>query len=433
MPHLRRQRDTHSAGHGRRAAGRTGIARHGRLKEVTWYGSLGKGLGMVTAIGVVSALLFGSIVWANLFGGTTSFTIEEAEEVPALPQLEGGANILLVGSDDRTGQGAEFGEGQEDASGVLNDVNLLIHIAQDQSHATAISIPRDTIVDTPACRSDSGESVEAAYEVSFNSVLGRGGMSCVVAAAEELSGLDIQYAAMVRFRGVIEMSNAVGGVEVCVANEIADEYVGLFLQPGTHSLQGADALKFLRSRHGVGDGSDLARISNQQVFLSALIRTLKASDTLTNPAKVYGVARAVTSNMVLSDTLTIDTIVAMAVALANIPLENIVFAQLPVADSWYAGKVEPLQPDAEQLWQLLAADQPLQVQATATAEAPAETDGAASGEQGAEAGTGQEGAVGSEGDGADTAPTTSATDEAIAVPLLSGQTAGQQTCSNTEQ
>src|SRR5690606_35814057 len=179
------------------------------------------------------------------------------------------------------------------------------------------------IVDTPACVSDDGVEIPEQYEVPFNSILGEGGMSCVVAAAEQLSGLDVQYAAMVQFRGVIEMSNALGGVEVCVAQEISDDYVGLYLDEGYHTLQGESALAFLRSRHGVGDGSDLSRISNQQVFLSAMIREVQKAGTLTNPTKIYGLATAVVNNMTLSSSFDIDTITGFANALARIPAENI--------------------------------------------------------------------------------------------------------------
>lgn len=354
---------------------------------------------------------------------------------PPLAQIEGGANVLIIGSDDRTGQGEEFGEGLDEASGVLNDVNILFHLSEDHTHATAVSIPRDTIVDTPACINDQGEAVDEKYEVPFNSILHEGGMSCVVAAAEQLSGLDIQYAAMVQFRGVIEMSNAIGGVEVCVSNEISDDYVGLYLDPGYHTLQGADALKFLRSRYGVGDGSDISRISNQQVFLSALIREVKKADTLTNGVKLYGLATAVTRNMTLSSSLNIDTITGFANALANIPNENIIFAQLPVADSWQAGKVEPLEPDATLMWDMIRADTPLNVANQNTPEpddggavddtadgADGADDGADGAGDGTADGTGDSGDAGDGGDAGAGAPTP--------LPTVPGQNAAEETCSN---
>ena len=397
------------------------VARHGRLSVTSPARSIAKGFTLVASVVALTMVILGSVVAVKL-GVDLGFqpTIDDTPP-PPLAQLEGGANVLVIGSDDRTGQGAEFGEGTDEASGVLNDVNILFHLSEDQTHATAVSIPRDTIIDTPQCTNDKGATIEPMEGVAFNSILHEGGMGCVVAAAEKLSGLDIQYAAMVQFRGVIEMSNAVGGVEVCVANEISDDYVGLYLDPGFHTLQGADALKFLRSRHGVGDGSDIARISNQQVFLSALMRTVKSADTLTNPAKLYGLATAVTRNMTLSSSLDIDTIMGFASALARVPTENIVFAQLPVADSWQAGRVEPLEPDADQMWELLRQDKPIAVAPQNTAptepntpgEEPPPSDAPATGDPGAST------------PGA-TAPGVPATPS----PTVPGQNASDETCSN---
>ena len=380
---------------------------------------------MLIGVLLVSIVAFGGIVWWNLQSGVETFTLDDNTGTSDLAAFEGGVNILLVGSDDRTGQGEEFGEGHEDATGVLNDVNMLLHLSADHTHATVVSIPRDTLVDTPACTNDQGEAIDEAYGVMFNSILENGGMNCVVAAAESLSGLDIQFAAMVKFLGVIEMSNAVGGVEVCVEQPIDDPMLGLVLDSGTHSLQGADALQFLRTRHGVGDGSDLARISNQQVFLAALMRTVKSDDTLTNPTKLYGLARAATQNMVLSANLnSVDTLVSLALALRQVPLEKIAFVRLPVIDSeWDPGRVEPADPDAELLWQMLRNDEQPSVHPDPTvSETPQAGDGETEPADGAEPGDGATEPV----DGTTESPT------APPVPTLDGQTADDQTCSNAD-
>ena len=147
---------------------------------------------------------------------------------------------------------------------------------------------------------------------------------------EKLTGIEIPYAAQIEFDGVIAMSTAVGGVDVCLAAPLKDKYVGLDLRAGTHTLEGWTALQFLRSRHGVGDGSDLNRISSQQVFLSALIRKIKSEEVLTNPLTLYSIAKAATQNMQLSTTLNhVDTMYSMALALKDIPLTSVVFVQYP--------------------------------------------------------------------------------------------------------
>src|SRR5438270_918255 len=128
--------------------------------------------------------------------------------------------------------------------------------------------------------------------VSAVSILHTGGVACVRDTVARFTGLTIPFLAMITFDGVVQMSNAVGGVPVCVAAPINDDYTELHLSKGVHTLKGADALKFLRTRHGVGDGSDLTRISSQQVFLSSLVRKLKAGSTLTDVTKLYGISAA---------------------------------------------------------------------------------------------------------------------------------------------
>ncbi|MET0480063.1 MAG: LCP family protein, partial [Mycetocola sp.] len=192
--------------------------------------------------------------------------------------------------------------------------------------------------------------------------LSYGGLACTVLTVEKLTGLSIPFAAEVQFNGVIELSTAVGGVDVCVAEPIADDYTQTYLDAGTHTLEGMSALQFLRTRHGVGDGSDLGRISNQQVFLSSLVRTLKSSETLTNPSKLFGIAKAAASNMTLSTSLSnINTMVSIAMAMKDIPLEQVVFAQYPTEYgdiNGYEG-VLPLKGPAEELFDALSTDEPL--------------------------------------------------------------------------
>jgi anionic cell wall polymer biosynthesis LytR-Cps2A-Psr (LCP) family protein len=128
-----------------------------------------------------------------------------------------------------------------------------------------------------------------------------------------------------------------------------------------------DALAFLRSREGVGDGSDLTRISSQQVYLSALVRKLQADETLADPTRVYNLASAALSNMQLSQGLAnLDTMVSIALALKDIPLERVTFVQYPGTtggDGVYLGKVRPDTATGDQLMAYVAADQPFVLEA----------------------------------------------------------------------
>jgi anionic cell wall polymer biosynthesis LytR-Cps2A-Psr (LCP) family protein len=175
----------------------------------------------------------------------------------------------------------------------------------------------------------------------------------------------IQFAGLITFTGVIEVTNAIGGVPVCVVGTINDKEVGLHLTPGTHLIAGATALEFLRSRHGVGDGSDLGRISSQQVYLSSLVRTIEGENLLANIPLLYKLAQAATSNMELSAGFnTPDALFAIAQALKGIPLSNIVFVQYPGSTAGtgiYAGKVQPNMVLGNQLFALIKADQKFKI------------------------------------------------------------------------
>ncbi len=340
-----------------RAPPLSSVARHGRLKQsAAWRTVLGL-IGGTLAVALIAGVSVAGIAGWQLQSNIKTVTIQADTQGPPpnIASFSGGFNILLVGSDTRQGQGGIVGPGD---SGALNDVTMLMHVAQDQKSATVVSIPRDMVVPIPKCSGGGG-----AAGLPINTTLSYGGLSCTVLTVQKLTGLQIQFAGLITFTGVAAMSDAVGGVDVCVASAISDPYTGTFLSAGTHTLQGLAALEFLRSRHGVGDGSDLGRIGSQQVFLSALVRKIKSNDTLTNFSKLYGIAEAATQHITLSQNFThLDTLVSVALVLKNIPLENIVFVQYPGTTGGtgiYTGKVQPVTSIANQLFAAIKADQPI--------------------------------------------------------------------------
>jgi len=356
--------------------------------------------------------------------------------VPAATALEGEFNVLLVGTDTREGQGSQFDDRADinASTGVgNNDVTMLLHVNAAHTAATVVSFPRDLVIPIPSCPNPKGGWYSAMSAQMLNTALTYGGLPCPVLTIEKLLGIkDINYAAEISFSGVAAMSDAVGGVPVCLATPINDPYVSpaLHLSAGTHTLQGWDALSFLRSRHGVDDGSDLARISNQQNFLSSLLRTITSAGTLGNPIKLYQLAQAATQNMTLSDTLgQPQTMVGMAVALKDIPLSKITFVQYPVVDDpTNANRVVPDRYGASLLAQAIQNDEPVVLTAStgrgtelapgsgsATATAPA-TPGVP---------TAPESPSGSTASGQPTAPS----DGGVTLSQnATGQTADQQTC-----
>ena len=340
------------------------VARHGRLKKSNAAATVLKFLSASLAVVLVSGFSVGAIAAYDV-AVSVQPSVHLANEtdgpVPSIGAIDGGVNMLVVGSDSRVGQDAVFGP--EDSTGDLNDVTMLLHISEDHSNASVISFPRDMFVSIPSCPDPEGGSFSAMSSQKINTTLTYGGLACTVLTVEKLTGLSIPFAAEVQFSGVMAMSSAVGGVPVCVASRIEDEYTGTFLDPGEHVLEGYEALQFLRTRHGVGDGGDLTRINNQQLFMSSLVRTIKSADTLSDPTKVYALAKAVTANMRLSDSLnSVTTLASIAIALKDIDLNQVVFAQVPTGT--VEGGLKAIQPAFDDLFEAVAADEPLTLSGT---------------------------------------------------------------------
>jgi len=268
---------------------------------------------------------------------------------PGEVDLNGPINFMLVGSDTRQGQGDEFGE----VTSELADVIMLLHISQDRKDAVVVSFPRDLLVSVPECPNPDGDPFPARERQQINSTISSGGVACTHLAVQKLTGLEIPFLAMIDFKGVIEMSNAVGGVEVVIDQPISDDYSMFYIDAGTHTLKGDQALAFLRTRYGIGDGSDLARISNQQMFLTALFEKVKKDGTLNNPIYLYSLASAAARNMKLSESITdLSTMVTLAGALRDVDTSRMVFVQFPsrVLSGNEAGRLEPIYDEADLLF-----------------------------------------------------------------------------------
>ena len=339
------------------------IARHGNVHAAgrvrTVLGIIGKALVVVLVSTLTVTGISAYQLTQDLSRNHVHLTDSNGKDV-VIPPLDGPLNLLLVGSDTRQGAGnSQFG----DITSNLADVIILLHVSADRKSAVGLSFPRDLMVPWPKCPSTSGGPGYLPQSLGqINATISNGGPGCTLLTVEALTGLQIPYLAMIDFNGVIELSNAVGGVEVCVAEDINDTYTNTHLKAGLHNLQGLQALQFLRTRHGVGDGSDLSRISNQQVYMTALVRKLKSKDILNNPVALYSLARTAAKNMKLSDTLSSpDTLAGVASALKSIPMSKITFLQLPSLSmtGQYSGRVEPDAAKAQVLFDLLKNDQPM--------------------------------------------------------------------------
>ncbi|MFJ3232582.1 LCP family protein [Streptomyces sp. NPDC086787] len=247
-------------------------------------------------------------------------------------------NILLIGTDKRTGKG---NEGYGDSGSVGHaDTNILLHLSKDRSNATALSIPRDLIVDVPDCptkQEDGSEKViPGTPNVRFNTSLGQDGRtpSCTVRTVTELTGIRPDNFMVADFNAVKTLTEAVGGVEVCLGKDINDPDSHLKLPKGNHNISGEQALAFVRTRHSVGFGGDLSRIGLQQQFLSALMRKLSSNSTLTSPTKMLKLAETGTKALTVDSQLdSIGKLKDLGLELGKLDPKNLTFTTVPVIDN----------------------------------------------------------------------------------------------------
>ncbi|MFE1109920.1 LCP family protein [Streptomyces rochei] len=253
-------------------------------------------------------------------------------------QKDQAINILLIGTDKRTGSGNE-GYGDNGSAGHA-DTTILLHVSKDRSNATALSIPRDLIVDIPDCpttqEDGSTKVIPGSTGVRFNQSLGQSGRtpSCTMRTVTELTGVRPDNFMVADFNAVKTLTSAVGGVEVCLAKDINDPDSHLNLPAGKHTIEGEDALAFVRTRHSVGFGGDLSRIEIQQQFLSSLMRKLKSNDTLTSPSKMVKLAEAGTKALTVDSTLDdIGKLKDLGLELGKLNTKNLSFVTVPVRDN----------------------------------------------------------------------------------------------------
>ncbi|MCA1305286.1 LCP family protein [Microbacterium sp. 2216-1] len=349
------------------------VARHGQLNSPSAVNQLLKLVGIAVVVVLVSGVGVLGFVATSLTGSVSANAVEldgQKELPPDIAAYEGGFDILLIGVDTCEEEYAHLLRSRcENRTGdaTLNDVNLLVHVSEEPRRITAVSFPRDLMVPIPECTDANGSTRSAMSKQPLNVAYEhggeKGGLNCVAKTISTLTGEDIEFAAKVTFGGVIEITDAIGGVDVCLANPIKDGATGLDLAAGEHTVQGLEALQFLRTRKGVGDGSDLGRIGNQQQYMSSLARKMISSEVLGNVPVMLRLADTALSNVEASTSLADPMkIVQIALAVKSVPFEDIVFVQYPaVGDPSDPNKVVPDIAAATALWDAISANKQLQI------------------------------------------------------------------------
>jgi LCP family protein required for cell wall assembly len=282
----------------------------------------------------------------------------ERERPTAL--VRGAQNILLIGSDTRAGDGN--GAYGRDSGTERSDTTILLHLAADRRSATAVSIPRDLMVAVPSCRRPGGSRSAPAFTM-FNHAFETGGSACTIRTVEKLTDIRVDHHMVVDFSGFKDMVDAVDGVRVCLKEPIDDKAAKLKLPAGPVTLDGEQALGFVRARKSLGDGSDTERMDRQQKFLAALVDKVRGDDVLLNPVKLYPVLEAATSSLTTDPGLaSLGGLYQLVRGLRKIPTEHVQFLTVPREPyASNANRDQLVEDRARTLFARLRADRPVAV------------------------------------------------------------------------
>lgn len=323
-------------------------------------------LGVVAGAVVVTSIAGAGMQYAtarlgeniNTVGFDTSDPSRPAADlIDPVTQSYTATNILLMGSDTRSGAGDDKYGNPDIMSNARSDTTILLHLSADRTWATAVSIPRDTWMKLPTCKRPGSDQVVGGYESKFNAAYEMAGPGCTVKGVEEMTGLTIDHFVVIDFAGFKNVIDALGGVEVCLTQAVDDKDAKLTLSAGTSLLNGEQALGFVRARKTLGDGSDLSRIKRQQAFLSSMIRTATSSELLLNPVKLYGVLDAATQSLTTDPGLgDVTNLRNLALSARTISPSNIAFLTVPWLERGDGENVVLDEERAAPLWQSMADD-----------------------------------------------------------------------------
>lgn len=340
------------AGGGRR---RKPPAKGRRAATVAAWGAAGVVLVGGSGLGYVYVKLNGNLKGVDINGQLGKDRPENVDN--------GSMDILVLGSDSRSGANGEYGR---DEGAARSDTAMVVHVYEGHKKASVVSIPRDTLVDRPRCTDAKGGRVAGEHRVMFNTAYEVGGPACAVKTVESMSGIRMDHYIEVDFTGFKKLIDKLGGVEITTTKAIRDSKSHLDLAPGTHTLDGEQSLGLVRTRKSVGDGSDLGRIQLQQAFMKAFIDQVKGVGVFSNPKKLFDVADTATKAITPDSELdSVNELMGFAKGLSGLGAKDVHMVTMPVRyDPVDPNRVVPLEAQARQVWTALKADRPIPASAT---------------------------------------------------------------------
>ncbi|MBV7246725.1 LCP family protein [Streptomyces sp. MW-W600-10] len=304
-------------------------------------------------------------LYKKLDGNITTDTSAAAElkayekERPT-PVVMDAQNILLIGSDSRAGDNREYG--RDDGGSQRSDTTILLHLAADRKSATAVSLPRDLMAEIPSCRTADDKETREQF-AQFNSAFELGGTACTIRTVEKMTGIRIDHHMVVDFNGFKDMVDAVDGVEICLKEPINDKDAHLELPAGRQTLNGEEALGYVRARKTLGNGSDTERMERQQQFLGALVNKMQSNGVLLNPTRLYPVLDAATKSLTTDPGLdSLRDLYDLVRGMRDVPTEQVQFLTVPRQPYRNnPNRDELVEPDAGDLFKQLREDRPVAV------------------------------------------------------------------------
>ncbi|MEU3355017.1 LCP family protein [Streptomyces sp. NPDC037389] len=324
-------------------------------------------LAAVAAVLVLVVAGLGWVLYEQLNNNITTDD-ETAEELRRWEKqrpsalVRGAQNILIIGSDTRSGSGN--GKYGEDSGSQRSDTTILLHLAADRKSATAVSLPRDLMATIPSCRKRDGTYTNERF-AQFNWAYELAGTACTIRTVENITQVRIDHHIVLDFNGFKNLVDAMDGVELCLDKPMDDREAKLHLPAGRQTLDGEQALGYVRARYSLGDGSDTERMGRQQKFLGALVRDMRDEGLLLNPARLYPVLDAATKSVTTDSGLdSLRKLYDLVRTVRDIPTERVQFLTVPRRPyAFNSARDELVQPDADQLFRQLRLDRPVSVNA----------------------------------------------------------------------
>ncbi|WP_435015274.1 LCP family protein [Streptomyces puniciscabiei] len=314
---------------------------------------------------VLASAGIGHAVISSLDAGIAR--VDAFKDMKNRPRAGQGMNILLVGTDGRD-RITDRERRQYRLGGVpchCTDTMMIVHVSDNRERATVVSLPRDSYAEVPAHTDVRSRQQQGPHPIKLNAAYAEGGPQLTIRTVENMTHVKIDHYLEVDFTSFMRTVDVLGGVKVCTTTPLKDSYTGLDLGPGTHTLNGGQALQYVRARH-VDVASDLGRMKRQQRFLAALIERATSSGVLLNPMRFRDVARAVLGSVRADEGFGTDELLDLGRAMRNFSPSSSEFTTVPIGQMNYDVKgigstLKWDQAKADRLFSALRDDKPLTV------------------------------------------------------------------------